>query len=141
MVKQGILHTCKLLLGTLLILCVSCQKAPINGHLDGRWQILEIEIDKELSNVKDQQLYYNFYLHVCNLSSYGEQYEFAEANLHYEDDIIYLDFPYVDTLDQTEYLQQFGIYSNPVVFEVEYIDKKKLIIKEGDNIIITLRKF
>lgn len=125
-----------------IIFCVcsltSCSKRPINGDLDGRWQILTIEKKEVSENVKDSQLFYNFYLHVCNLAVYGSVV--AEANLNYENNTISLNFPYVKSPEDMATLHKFGIFSNPVVFQVQHIDKKKLIIKEGD-ITITLRKF
>lgn len=123
---------------TLTMTCVQCQKAPINGYLDGRWQILEIETDGEIRDVKEEQLYYNFYLHVCNLSFYGGV--LTEGNLVYEDDVIYMDFPYVETPMDYLNLSKFGIYSNPVEFRVLSIDKKRLVMQSHESI-ISLRKF
>ena len=122
----------------IILLSGGCQKDSINGYLDGRWQILEIDKGEVVENVKNQQLYYNFYMHVCNLSGYGGV--FTEANLQYEDNTIFLDFPYIHTPQEFEKLKRYGIYSNPVTFDVEHLSKDKLIIKEGD-VVITLRKF
>lgn len=128
-----------LILPLLLVLMLSgCQKASINGDLDGRWQLLEIEKRGVTESIKDQQLYMNFYLHVCSLSYYGGT--FTEGNLKYENNKIWMQFPYINTLAGLNKLETYGIYSNPVEFQVEYISKDKMIIKEGD-IIITLRKF
>ena len=139
MTKTGIKNIILLsLLVFLPLFLIGCQKDSINGHLDGRWQIMEIETDGEVNEVKDQQLYYNFYMHVCNLSFYGGV--FAEANFILENNIIYLSFPYINTPDRFESLSNYGIYSNPVEFRVVYLDKKKLIM-ENDESIITCRKF
>lgn len=134
----------KLVVPLLLLIFVSfwsgCQKSPINGDLDGKWQILEIEYKNETFPVKDKQLYYNFSLHVCNLSYYGGS--FTDGNLTFINNKIYLNFPYILSSEGLSRLNQYGIYSNPVEFKVEFLDKKKLIMKEDDNnIIITLRKF
>lgn len=128
----------KLSLVLSLLTAVCCQKAPINGHLDGRWQIMEIEHQEKVENIADSQFYYNFYLHVCNLSYYGGV--LSEANFIYKDNLIYLDFPYVETPEGLYNLTKYGIYSNPVEFEVMYLDKKKLIMR-NDESLITLRKF
>lgn len=136
--KKGV-YIVVLLASLMMILFFNgCQKAPINGDLDGRWQILEIQTNNSVIDVKDQQLFYNFYMHVCNLSFYGGI--FTEANLTYENDMIYLNFPYIYTPGQIERLSEYGIYTNPVEFHVSYLDKKKLIMK-NDESIITLRKF
>lgn len=115
-----------------------CQKASINGHLDGRWQIMEVEENGEVSNEKDLQLYYNFNLHVVSLSTYGFYYK--DGNFLYEGNSILMDFPYYQNEAGERVLQKFYIYSNPVEFTVEYLSKDKLILKEGD-LLITLRKF
>ena len=116
----------------------SCQKASINGDLDGRWQIMEFEKAGVVENVKNEQLYYNFYMHVCNLSYYGAI--FTEANLTYDKSTLTLQFPYINSEEAEQKLKSYGIYSNPVTFHVEHLSKGKLILKEGD-LIITLRKF
>lgn len=115
-----------------------CQKASINGDLDGRWQIMEIEHQGVTENIGDQQLYYNFYLHVCNLSYYGGT--FRDGNFLFENNSIKLDFPYTSSPEAVAMLSRYGIYSNPVEFKVAFLDKKKLII-QNDESIITLRKF
>lgn len=122
-----------------LFLSTGCQKASINGDLDGRWQIMEIEAGDEYSNVKDEQLYYNFNLHVCTLSTYGTNY--TSGNMKYGNKELWLQFPYIHTPTGYENLKKYGIFSNPVTFFVEYIDKNKLILKEEGDVIITLRKF
>ena len=139
MKKSGIKNIILLSLLFLLPLFLNgCQKASINGYLDGRWLIMEIETDGKVKDVKNQQLYYNFYLHVCNLSFYDGI--LTEANFNFNNDLIYLYFPYINTPDRFESLSNYGIYSNPVEFRVVYLDKKKLIM-ENDESIITCRKF
>lgn len=122
----------------LISLLGACQKESINGHLDGRWQVMEIEKNGVTENVKKSQLYYNFYLHVCNLSTYGTIY--PDGTFSYENNMLEIYFPTINSENYAELLTLFGIYSNPVVFEVDYISKDKMILKEGE-IIITLRKF
>ena len=131
-----------ILIRTLFFVCImltGCQKAPINGDLDGRWQVLEIESVGTVRDVKDDQLYYSFYLHVCNLTYYGGV--FTEGNLRYENDEIYMDFPYINTTEGLASLgNYYGIYTNPVVFKVIHLDSKRLVMG-NDESVITLRKF
>ena len=120
-----------------LSLLFSCQKAPINGDLDGMWQVMEVSPPpKEI--LIEGRLYYNFSLHVCALSSYGAG--FTTGNMHYEGNLLTLDFPYAFSQENILKLKQYGINSNPVNFTVEYIDKNLLILKDGDTT-VTLRKF
>lgn len=131
----------RLIYSIALFLCIGfsgCQKASINGYLDGRWQILEFESGSEIESVKDQQLYYNFYMHVVNLSAYGG--DITDGNMLFKDNILWMEFPYINTIDGMEKLGRYGIFSNPVEFEVLTLNKNTLILKEGD-LLITLRKF
>lgn len=137
LMRKGVFKITLLILTSYIFLSVSsCQKSPINGDLDGRWQIMEIF--PEPGNVADWQHYMSFYMHVCKLTSYGSI--FTDGNLRYENNEIFLDFPYVKESEDIEKLKTYGIYSNPVIFKIEHLDKKSLILKEGD-IVITLRKF
>lgn len=138
MVKVLKRNSLVLFLFTLLALCGGCQKEAINGDLDGKWQIMDVEKDGVVESVKDEQLYYNFYMHVCNLNFYGG--DFTVGNLKYENNTIWLDFPYATTPESVARLQQYGIFTNPVTFSIEYLDKNKLILKNGD-VVLTLRKF
>lgn len=126
------------LLLTFTILLAGCQKDSINGNLDGRWQILEIENGGKVSQVKDEQLYYSFYLHVCELSFYGGS--FTQGNLKYDGRTVWMQFPYIQTTNGKEKLKEYGIFSNPVEFTVEYLDRNVMILKDKD-VIINLRKF
>lgn len=116
----------------------NCQKSSINGDLDGRWQVMEIIVDDNSFNIKDEQLYYNFYLHVCNLSYYGGVY--TEGNLEYDGKELKMTFPNLEYGEPTTNLMRFGIYSNPVEFTVLSIDKKRLVM-ENDKSMVILRKF
>lgn len=126
-----------LIISLIICLLCGCSKDSINGDLDGRWQIMEMSTSPG-ENLKEKQLYFNFYLHVCSLSFYGGY--LAEANLTYIDDKITLYFPYFQTPEALEKLNKYGIYSNPVTFHVISLTGKKLVIQDGD-ILITLRKF
>ena len=52
--KQIILCVC-LLLG---VLC-SCDKKPINGKLDGRWQLMTIELENIMMKFLDKEFRFN----------------------------------------------------------------------------------
>lgn len=115
----------------------SCQKTPINGYLDGKWQVMDVTPtpDVELIN---ERLYYNFSLHVCNLSYYGGS--LTDGNLTNYGDRIILDFATATGPTTRKKLEQYGIYTNPVTFNIEYLDKNKLILSNREAT-VTLRKF
>lgn len=120
----------------LILILPACQKASINGHLDGRWQVMEVTPDPEIEG--NERLYYSFYLHVCQLTYYGGV--FTEANMNYIDNLLTLDFPYATNPEITKNLRKYGINSNPITFSVEFPDKDKLILRNGDTV-VTLRRF
>lgn len=114
---------------------VSCQKSPINGWLDGQWEVREIQasdgqiIEPEI--IINQRLYYNFYMHVCQLTYYGGY--FMDGNMQYEDDTLWIEFPYANTEKSLQILMQYGIESNPVIFNVKFEGKKTLILSNEET--------
>ena len=124
------------LLALLLFTLFACQKSPINGDLDGQWQVMEVT--PEAPVIIHERLYYNFSLHVCNLSYYGGS--LADGNLTNYGDRIILDFATATGPTTRKKLEQYGIYTNPVTFNIEYLDKNKLILSNREAT-VTLRKF
>lgn len=114
-----------------------CQKASINGDLDGQWEV--IEISPEVENIEvDERLFYNFYLHVCQLTYYGGY--FLDGDMTFNGETLWIDFPYELENKQLITLKQYGINKNPVVFDVEFPSKNRLILKNED-VMIVLKKF
>lgn len=127
------------LLAALLIVSIGlagCQKKPINGDLDGQWEVMEVYPSPSYDS--GQRLFYNFSLHVCSLTMYGSQ--FTVGTLSYDNNVIYLDFPDAYSQSSVKKLEEYGIYSNPVSFNVEFEGKKRLVLSNDDSTII-LRKF
>lgn len=124
-----------------VFICITggCQKSPINGDLDGQWQICDVTPAPQEEILKSK-LYYCFYMHTCQLTSPG--YTIVRGNFTYDGNTIMIDFPSYD--DEKESIiasmKQYGIYNNPVTFNVKYLDSEKLII-ENQDATITLRKF
>lgn len=114
-----------------------CQKSPINGDLDGQWQVMQVEPQPPI--VFEQRMYYCISLHVCQLSIYDEGV-LATGNLNYSGDTLTLDFRDFGTEHKDDLLRQFGINENPIVFKVEFPDKNKLILRSDDTV-VTLRRF
>lgn len=121
----------------LFMISTSCQKAPINGVLDGQWQVMEVSPEPETKLIEGN-LYYCFYLHVCQLSFYDGM--FATGNMSFNDESLYLDFPSITSPFSKLRLAQYGINENPITFTVEHIDRKSLILRHGDTT-VTMRKF
>lgn len=121
----------------MLMLLPSCAKAPINGKLDGLWEVKEITADGE-TRKPEERLFWKFQLHVCQLSDINEP--FTNGNLSYDCSTVKVDFPYISSPESRERLREWGIYSNPVEFTVSSIDSDRLVLTDG-NVTVRLLKF
>lgn len=121
----------------LTIICIRCTKVDINGNLDGEWEVMEVYPVPPDVNL-DTRLFYNFQLHVCQLTMYGTYFTYASLNYDYP--YITLYFPYIEHEWETIVLKQYGINENPVTFEVSFEGERKMILT-NENVTIHLRKF
>lgn len=122
----------------IMIMIPGCQKAPINGDLDGQWQVMTVEPEAP-ETIITERMYYCFSLHTCQLSMYGSGI-WASGNIVFNNNLLTLDFPDANSDLNIARLKQYGIYSNPVTFTIEHLDKNKLILRDGE-VTISLRKF
>lgn len=128
------------ILFSLMLLPSGCRKKGINGDLDGMWQVMEVIGPDGETIASPKRFYYAFQFHVCQLRVQNGIVEMAAANMVYADDMISLDFPYMDKILHPEELPYFGIFSNPVVFRVLELNRKTLVL-ESDDSRVTLRRF
>lgn len=138
-------------LNIILIICLTilslgmaaCQKDSINGKLDGQWQIMKIEKLSDGSvEIPASGKYICIYLHVVNLNpSSGYMGRPYSGNMSYDKKtgVVTIDFPY-NTGDNASQLAPWGIYSNPVVFHVETVDNKQLVLR-SESTIVTCRRY
>lgn len=127
-----------ILLAAVMSLTVfSCNKAPINGKLDGQWQVMSIENADGTVSTPDRH-YYCFNLHIAQLTSVGAGG--YSANMVYDDSVIALDFPYNKSEQQIKALAAWGIDANPVNLKVVTLTSKKLVMQTATTT-ITCRKF
>lgn len=122
-----------------LLITSGCPKHPINGDLDGQWQVMEVTPEPQ-EVVIAERLYYCFSLHTTQLTFYGAGPWVSGNILKFDDKQLVLDFPYATSALSKARLKQYGIYNNPVTFTIEQLDKNKLILRDGD-VVVTLRKF
>lgn len=121
----------------------SCTKRGINGDLDGMWQIMEIEHSDpqtgEISVTCPEARYISFQLHVCQLGTANGSCRELSARLTYTDDHIDLDFVAM-TPEWEGRLDEWGISSTQVSFDILVLDKSTLVMRDGD-VTLTCRKF
>ncbi len=126
-----ILVTIVALLGSV----AGCRKAPVNGDLDGQWQVMKIDY-KDSIDVVPEQVYYCFFLHTVNLSRVGGG--IVGGNMQYDEGgkTLRLQFPYNDGKS----LNIWGMDASETVFSIKELTGKCLVI-ESNIALIELRKF
>lgn len=120
------------------IIDTSCQKSPINGYLDGQWQIMSVEPETEAPSGFDTRLYYCFSRHVCQLSIPGKVW--ITGNMSLSENSLTISFPQELSEGDYDALKQYGITSNPTTFLIEKKDNKAILLKSTD-FTVTLRKY
>lgn len=116
----------------LLLLMGGCMKAPINGDLDGQWEVMSVT-PVPANIVINERLFYNFSLQVCDLTYYGAL--FTHGNINYTGETLWIDFPLVKSEKGVETLKQYGVLTNPVCFNVEFKDKHHLTLYNEDSVV------
>ncbi|MDE5886378.1 MAG: lipocalin-like domain-containing protein [Muribaculaceae bacterium] len=128
-----------LLLISLLVNLNGCQKSPINGDLDGHWQVMKVT-PTPAEEIITTRMYMGFYLHVCQLY-YVDGGGWNTGNMRYEGNKLTLDFPYaIDNETAAAMMRQYGINSNPVTFTIETLTKDKMVLRDGETV-VELRKY
>ena len=61
---------------------IACDKVPMNGNLDGMWQLMAIQYNTtgSVSDVKISRLYYSFQLHLVELNNNEAFAHFSHRN-------------------------------------------------------------
>ena len=132
-----------LILFALAIIVTSCGKTPINGKLDGMWQLMKIEKENgEDINTKKERIYYSIQLHLINLTKVNAPQYLGRFN-HAGDSLFVHDFRVEgdnSTLATKEQLETFGLSEVSERFGVEKLDRKDMVLKSKTARLI-FRKF
>ncbi len=122
------------IIAVLLVLIVSaCGKTPINGDLDGRWQILKIEYASGEEETPERA-YYSVALHTINLMQVGVTSQ--TGNMEYTGDSLFVEMP----ISKIEDLLPFGMNGTEQRFGVKELTSKHLIL-QSDFARLEFRKF
>lgn len=111
----------------------ACSKLPINGDLDGQWQVQQIEY-RSGETETPKQTYYNFSLHTVNLMQVGGS--FAAGNMQYSGDSLWISMP----VSPLEKLRPFGMNQKDTRFAVEKLTSSHLVL-QSDYARLSFRKF
>ena len=139
----------------ILIMCfllTACDKLPANGDLDGMWQLIEVEHNGVIRNVKEDQVYMSIQLKLFMLGDRVNSMRYYGYFNHEGDSIYFWQFSYpsmnesdddnnlpVEEEDKGE-LERWGFYSLKEIFKVEKLTKD-LLIMQSDSVKIRYIKF
>ena len=139
----------------LFLICIiinSCDKLPQNGDLDGMWQVLTIELNGTIDNIKDSQYYLSFQLDLFQLTTTRNNKIYYGYFDHKNDSIIFRQFSdmaeehptspdnYPITSENISIINQWGFYTLRDSFYIEHLTKDDMILR-SKYARITYRKF
>ena len=148
------LIVCALLL---LPLCGSCDKVPMNGDLDGMWQLMSIEKGGQVTNVKSTKHYMSFQLHLVQFDGTNKNGDF-QARLYYAhfkhtgDSLFIYDLAHHSenateadnnvwfTEQDLPLVEAWGMYSLDNRFRVVRLNSDAMVLRRND-LVLTYRKF
>lgn len=123
---------------------VACDKAYINGDLDGMWKVSQVEYNDSTCHPTD--IYYSFQRHMTQISKHYEEeipLRFI-GNLTYRGDTMTMSgfrkYLEEDRVCTSEELKMFHLHSDSTIFTIEKLDDEILIMK-NDAGKYTLRKW
>jgi hypothetical protein len=122
-----------LFLGCMLSLLSSCQKEPINGKLDGMWQLMKIEYKDKPSVVPDQ-LYYCIQLHMVQL--WGVNYCNGSGTFAHSGDSVHIVIRQRKISDVAVY----GMNDTIQHFAIEQLSSQKMVL-QSSYASLSFRKF
>ena len=122
------------IIGALLLLMAgACGKMPINGDLDGRWQIMKIEYASGEEEMPERA-YYSVALHTINLMKVDVTSQ--TGNMEYTGDSLFVVMP----ISKVEDLLPFGMNGTEQRFGVKELTSKYLVL-QSDYVRLEFRKF
>ena len=136
----------------LLLLLTSCDKVPINGDLDGLWQLMSIQQGDDVRDTKADRLYCSFQLHLFMLGEDSGPREYFGRFEHEGNTIRFYSFTYRSKYTEESNYDQlmtddadlaviapWGFYSTDCTFDVVTLNSSTLVLRSG-NTTITYRK-
>lgn len=137
----------------LLTIGVGCDKTPINGPLDGQWQLMSIETPTGTRQTKSDGVYLCFQLHLCQWYRLNEHSMYSHF-IHEDDSIRFYDFVYVSGQfhegDNDEWITPeemaegvmgaWGIHSTDITYHVRTLNNSRLTLERADTV-LSFRKF
>lgn len=114
------IFTIILLMATWLL--PSCDKTPINGDMDGMWQLMMIQY-KDLSEKQPEQLYYCIQLHMVQLQGAA----FCSGTFQHTGDSIQM----VIRQQNIDAVSAYGMNDTIQKFYIEQLSSQKMVLKSS----------
>ena len=111
----------------------ACGKPPINGDLDGRWQIMKIAYASGEEETPERA-YYSVALHTINLMKVDVTSQ--TGNMEYTGDSLFVVMP----VSKVEDLLPFGMNGTEQRFGIKELTSKHLVL-QSDYARLEFRKF
>lgn len=108
----------------LVLIASACGKMPINGDLDGRWQIMKI-VYASGEEETPERAYYSVALHTINLMKVGVSNQ--TGNMEYTGDSLFVVMP----ISTVEKLLPFGMNATEQRFGVKELTSKHLVLQSN----------
>lgn len=127
------------LIGLVFLFFVGCGKMPINGKLDGRWQLMQVDYHSNGTQVRPAYTYYDFSLHLMQFrKTNGTDGTFGYINGRFQQT---RDSLCLQMIRQNKSIaRKFGLNDTIQCFSVETLTKKKMILN-SDSARLEFRKF
>ena len=144
-----------ILIGILLTLC-GCDKTPVNGDLDGMWQLMTIETPDSTADVQARRLYLSFYLHLADwrCPQKNEHFHFYSHFTHRQDSLCFYDLcrasahtaqdaddiPLTATDMALGDMDDWGIHTLDMRYRIKSLNSRNLTLEKKDTV-YAFRKF
>lgn len=136
------------------VLVASCDKTPINGALDGMWQLTTITTPDGVREMTGSRLFVSFQLHLTQWERSGTGVFYHSHFTHEGDSIRFYDFCYRARHDLSDgdndlwitpagmdtTLGQWGIHSTDARYHVRELSHSSLVLEAADTT-LAFRKF
>ena len=127
-----------------LMIVGSCDKLPMNGKLDGKWQLKTIIKNSQKKNQEDAGIFWSFQLKLCQITYMRGLFDgasnIANTRFLYKNDSlfifnIYLNFRNRDSLivTPTTIFEEAGITGSQEGFKVITLNKKNMLLENGNK--------
>ncbi len=135
-----------------LLLCVSCDKMPMNGDLDGMWQLMTEQTEQTTVSRKSDRMYISFQLHTAQFDGHGSSRQYYSTFTHHGDSLRFVTICRASqnetadddniplTADDISLMNDWGIYEPDPAFRVLTLDESTLVLRSRFST-LRFRKF